>query len=127
LVASKRERIELVLRAITDAHPFESLDDARAALERVMRQVEDEYSGIPEDPQADEKTVSDGRMYPPTDRREIKQGCKSVRTFRHVGHKTSFGMNGSILIETLDGAAILDLAGKDGRSVNDLRRENVDE
>jgi hypothetical protein len=115
------------MRSVTDASPFTSLEEARSALEQIMRQVEDKLSGVPEDPNADATTVTDGRMYPPTDRREIRQPCRSVRTFRQAGHKTSFGSNGAVLIETLDGAAILNLAGKDGRSVGDLRMESADE
>ncbi len=128
LAASKRERIERVLRSISDARPFASLTEARSAIEGIFRQVEDQLSGIPENPKADETTVSDGRMYPPpSDRYEIKQKSPLVRAFRHVGHKTSFGENGAILIQTLDGSAVLDLSGKDGRRISDLLQERPNE
>jgi hypothetical protein len=96
-------------------------------VERIIRQVEDELSGIPENPKADETIVSDGRMYPPTDKRELKAISPLVRTFRHVGHKTSFGENGAILIQALDGSAMLDLSGKDGRRISDLLQEQSHE
>src|SRR4051812_27522635 len=109
---------------MTDAAPFPGLVEARSTLERIMRDVEDKLSGIPEHPNPDAALVSDGRMYPPSDKFEIKQGCRSVRSFRHVGHKTSFAENGAVLIETLEGKAILDLPGSDGRRVCDVLREN---
>lgn len=127
MVASMRERLARVFEALREASPFASLDEARTTLERIMRQVEDELSGVPEDPDADTKTVSDGRMYPPTDRRELKTDCRSVRTFRQTAHRTSFGINGAIRVERIDGTTVLDLFGKDGRSIDDLRRENVNE
>jgi hypothetical protein len=116
-----------VFEGISKASPFASLAEARSELERVMRLVEDEFSGIPENPNADNTTESDGRMYPPSDKYEVRQKCPSVRTFRQLAHKTSFGNNGAILIETLDGVAVLNLAGKDGREISDLLRENLDE
>jgi hypothetical protein len=123
LAASKRERIERLLRDISSAHPFASLQEARSAVEGIIRQVEDELSGIPENPKADETTVSDGRMYPPSDKYETKQKSPSVRTFRQLAHRTSFGENGAILIQTLAGSGVLDLPGKDGRRISDLLQE----
>lgn len=127
MVASKRDRIASVLKQMTDAAPFASLMEARSTLEQIMREVEDKFSGVTEHPNPDAALASDGRMYPPSDKFEIKQGCPLVRSFRHVGHKTSFGENGAVLIETLDGNAILDLSGNDRRRVADLLRENADE
>lgn len=91
-----------------------------------MKAVEDEYSGIPENPDST-TTGTDGRMYPPHDRFEIDSGSPRVRTFKQLRHRTSFGENGALRITTPDGTIVVDLAGADGISIAALLREDSNE
>jgi hypothetical protein len=70
---TKRERIIEIMRRLEAASPFTDGIAARAALEQVMRSIEDEFSGVPENPDA-ASSPTDGRMYPPDDRFEIFSG-----------------------------------------------------
>jgi hypothetical protein len=102
------------------------LEAARTAVEDLMRTVEDELSGIPENLDA-ATNATDGRMYPPHDDFEIDTGNPRVRSFRHKArHKTSFGTNGAILI-TLGADTVIDLPGADGLTVPDLMTETNNE
>jgi len=89
-----------------------------------VREVEDEHSGIPEDPNAHLATVSDGRMYPPHDRFAFSSGSPRISAFGQTGHRTFFGDNGAVRIERRsDGTAEIDTPGTDGRTISDLRTE----
>lgn len=122
---SKQARLKEIYARLFAAHPFSDLANARRALEDVMRAVEDEMSGIPENLNSS-TGQTDGRMYPPHDDYEMKTGTREVRTFRHkAGHRTSFGSNGAIQITGIDGVVILDLPGADGCTVAHLLRENA--
>lgn len=120
---TKRERLELILRRLQAASPFSTAAEARAALERIMREVEDEFSWIPENPNS-ATSASDGRMYPPSDEFEIPSGSSKVRTFKQLRHRTSFGDNGAIRIARPDESVEIDLPGTDGRTVPDLLLES---
>jgi hypothetical protein len=119
LAAKKRERLDEILRRLRGAHPFADGGVARMTLEEVMRGVEDEMSGIPENPNS-AIAPRDGRMYPPDDQFEIESGSPFVRTFKQTRHRTSFGVNGSVLIVTSDGTVECDLPGLDGKKLVDL-------
>lgn len=84
-----------------------------------MTEVEDQLSGVPENPNA-ATILSDGRMYPPHDRFQIPSESSHVRTFKQLQHRTSFGENGAIRITRPDGSIEIDLPGADGRRVADL-------
>jgi hypothetical protein len=127
LPAEKIQRLQEMMRRLKASAPFADGEVARMALEEVMRDVEDEMSGIPENPNAALAKVSDGRMYPPDDRFEIASGSSLVRTFKQVGHRTSFGTNGSLKITRSDGNVEIDLAGADGKKVTTLLMEQADE
>jgi hypothetical protein len=91
-----------------------------------MRAVEDEFSGVPENPDA-ATARSDGRMYPPHDDFEIASGSEDVRTFKQARHRTSFGENGALRISFGNGSIEVDLPGSDGRIVAELESETNDE
>ena len=126
-MATKRERLDEMLRRLKLAAPFTDGDLARLTLEVVMRAVEDELSGIPEDPNADTALRSDGRMYPPHNRFEVASGHRRVRLFKQTRHQTAIGENGSLRITRSDGTVEIDLPGSDGRTVADLSAEREDE
>lgn len=66
MAATKRERIDEIMRRVQSSSPFSSGVAARCALEEIMKDVEDALSGIPENPDA-ATAPTDGRMYPPSD------------------------------------------------------------
>jgi hypothetical protein len=115
----KAERLELILRELKEASPFSSGENARERLYEIMTKVEDELSGIPENPAA-ASSAADGRMYPPDDNFEIASGSPHVRTFKQLRHRTSFGDNGAVQITRPDASVVFDIAGADGRFVADL-------
>ena len=120
---SKRERLELVLQQLEAAAPFATYEEARSTLEQIMRCIEDDLSGIPENPDA-ATSPTDGRMYPPNDKYAIPSGSPQVHTFKQRGHRTSFGDNGAVKITFPDGTVVVDLPGADGKTVADLLLEN---
>jgi hypothetical protein len=87
-----------------------------------MNGVEDELSGIPRNPNPE--TITDGRMYPPSDAFEKLSLDPRVRLFRHRGHQTRIGTNGAIQIRRADGAVEIDKPGADGKTITDFLLEN---
>ncbi len=124
---TRRQRFEEMMRRFCAMVPFADDLQARAALEQVMRAVEDQYSGVPENPDAHLAAVSDGRMYPPHDKFQISSDSPLIRAFRQKGHRTFFGTNGAVRIERLDRVAEADLAGADGKTIADLLSETKSE
>lgn len=91
-----------------------------------MRNVEDELSGIPENPDA-ATSPPDGRMYPPHDRYERNSGSSRARLFKQTGHETWFGENGAIKIRRSDGVVEIDKPGANNQTVTDLLSESENE
>jgi hypothetical protein len=114
------------MRRLSAAAPFESGVAARTALGDIMRTVEDELSGIPENPNA-AIAQTDGRMYPPDDRFEVETHCAKVRLFKQLRHRTFIGQAGAIQIVRSDGTIEIDLAGSDGTTIADLLLETKHE
>jgi hypothetical protein len=120
LVVTKQERLKEIIRRLSTAAPFADGVVARRALEETMKAVEDEFSGIPANPDAAAGLRTDGRMYPPDDKFAFDCGCTRVKAFRMFRHQTLIGDNGALLIKRSDGAVEIDLAGSDGQRVSDL-------
>ena len=121
-----QERLDQILRRVQGAAPWASLLGARGGLEQIIKDVEDEFSGIPENP--DSTTAgTDGRIYPPHDQFEIPSDSPRIRTFKQRRHRTSFGDNGAIRISRPDGSIVLDLAGADGKTIGALVQEESNE
>jgi len=115
---SKKQRLQIFLDRLAAASAASSEGEARSLLERVLNQVEDEFSGIPFNPLL---PTSDGRMYSPRDdNRRAVPGQPLLIRYRSAAHNTYFGQNGSIRIETLEKDVILDKPGADGRRTEDL-------
>jgi hypothetical protein len=124
VVLSRRERVTEMLLRLSKAAPFSNGAEARVALERILRDVENEHSGVPEDPNAHLAKTSDGRMYPPHDRFAFPSGSPHVSAFGQTGHRTFIGDNGAVRIERrADGGPIIDIPGTDGKTISELRTE----
>lgn len=120
MAASKKERLDELYRRLRHKHPFASLSDARGALEIVMREVENELTDIPEavDPVT---ALTDGRMYPPHDDFLVKTSSSDVLCFKHRARTLTFiAVNGAIRIASSENVSLVDLKGRDGRTVDDI-------
>jgi len=115
----KRERLDEFFRRLLAAPAVGTADEAMQQLSRILDEVEDELTGIPNVP---DNWREDGRIYPPqTDRMRPVPGHPRVRRYRTAGHNVFVGENGSLQIVALDGAVELEKSGFDGRGVWELR------
>jgi hypothetical protein len=115
----KAQRLRMIVSEVNSAAPFKDGKEARFVLAEIMRSIENQHSGVPENPGAAD-AATDGRMYPPDDMFESASGSPRVRLFRHLRHRTFIGENGALRIVTALGHELIDVAGRDGRTVNDL-------
>jgi hypothetical protein len=103
------------LDRLAKATPASSHAEARDLLERTLNQVEDEYSGVPFDPN---NWASDGRFYPPQDDKASEvERYPNVIVYRSKRHDTFIGQNGAIEIRGVDGTVELTKSGADGNGV----------
>jgi hypothetical protein len=106
---SKTERFTEFTRRLSAAPPASTAEEALSLLADTLNAVEDEFSGVPYDP---EKWQSDGRMYPPQADSERKvPGRPELRRYRSRSHNTIIGDDGSIEIKTLDGTTVVNKPG----------------
>ncbi len=116
----RRQRIAVFLDRLGSAAHAASHDEAFELLKRTLTAVEDEFSGVPEDP---DNHLDDGRLYPPQeDSRRKVPGRPDLIRYRSKGHNTWIGSNGAIRIEELPGKSggprcCLDKPGQDGQTV----------
>jgi hypothetical protein len=88
---------------------------ALALIERIMTEVEEEFSGVPNDPA---KYRSDGRLYPPqADAVRGVPGRPDLRRYRSVGHNTFIGLDGAIFIQGIEGTCLLDKPARSGATI----------
>jgi hypothetical protein len=114
----KRERLDLFFERLSAAD--QAADDVEAFLliSRILNEVEDEYSGVPFDP---ENWKDDGRLYPPLkDNARPVNGRPDLTRYRSRNHNTFIRENGAIAIRALGGDVIFEKAGKDGVPIGNL-------
>lgn len=121
---SKIERLTELFRRLQLAPTCSNWIEARKQLEDIMNAVEDEFSGIPFNPDAANEPP-DGRMYPPHDKYLRDSGSPRVHLFGHLRHRTAFGVNGAVKITLSNGTVVLDKPGADGQTVDELYAEGV--
>jgi len=116
---TKRERLEEFYRRLAAAPAARDLDEAFDMIKRIMTEVEDELSGVPEDPNPPLRSTN--RLYPPkADRMYDVPGAPRVKRFGSRRHDTFMGENGAIDIRDLGGNVEFSKPGADGRRVSDL-------
>ncbi len=125
-IKTKKERVILILMALGKAPAASSRDDALALIAGIFREVEDEHSGVPDEP------LNKERLYPPVAEMARMDGKPGLRRYRHTSHYTIIADNGAIAIRVFqrgikDGVMTiigerteLDKPGADGRTVADL-------
>jgi hypothetical protein len=119
-ILAKNQRLEVFCERLLKAEPFSSGEEAYVRLAAILVGVEDEFSGIPNNPVT---WQTDGRLYPPQqDTKRTLPNCPGIVRYRSVAHNTLIGKNGSIRIETITGRIVLDKSGADGLTVADVER-----
>jgi hypothetical protein len=117
---SKSERLAEFFQRLGTASPAASFDEAYKLLCSALDQVEDELSGLPNEP---ERWMTLDRMFPPqSDRMSSVEGC-DVKRFDNVRHFTYIAGNGAIEIRSKrrkKGAIEVHFSkpGLDGRSIS---------
>lgn len=98
--------------------PFESFEDAYQSLVSILDAMEDELTGIPNQPSNHEW---DGRLYPPQkDNWHPVAGFPHVTRMRTKYHNVFIAKNGAMEIQiATSGTVMLSKAGADGRKVWD--------
>lgn len=122
-MASKEERLIEFFRRLTAAPPQTDGEAALALISRTLMTVEDELSGLPNNPSA----WLDGRLYPPqADAARAVAARPDVTRYRSRGHNTYIRANGAIRIEPVGSrTAIFEKVGHDRQHVfsNDDERK----
>ena len=107
----RSERIRIFLARLTSAEPAADFDEAVAQIAAILNAVEDEFSGVPFDP---ENWMADGRLYPPQpDNEHDVPGRAGWSRFRTRGHNIFISSDGSIEIVHLAGELLLKKNGRD--------------
>jgi hypothetical protein len=117
---TKAERLALVFASLRAESPAADHDEAMTMIAATLCAVEDEFSGIPYNP---EEPGTDGRMYPPTERfRYLKWERPGARCYRQTAHATFVADNGAVEVRSRKagelGPVLFEKEGKDGRKVS---------
>ncbi len=112
---TRGERLALIFDRLREAPPATSYEEAYALLCTVMTAVEDEHSGVPNDPT---QWLKDGRLYPPQeDNAATVPGSPGVVRYRSVAHYTYIAPNGAIEVCLLTGGVCFQKHGSNGEGV----------
>ena len=114
---TKGDRIAELVRRLEASPAVSNADDALRLVTTVLEKIEDQYSGIPNDPSS---PMADERIWPPIAKYHFAiDGKPDLDGYRQKGHETIIGANGAIFILTRkDARVILNKAGHDGRKVD---------
>ncbi|MBS0204905.1 MAG: hypothetical protein JSS49_18515 [Planctomycetes bacterium] len=127
-IPSKEIRLKEFFRRLHSAVATASFEKAYELLCSTLDQVEDELSGLPNEP---DQWMTLDRMFPPqTDRMSSVSGC-DVKRFDSLRHITYIARNGAIEIRSRRKAEKpvihFSKAGSDGKHVSDVCPKLVDE
>ena len=112
----KSDRLALFYERLKDARPAGTHDEAYELLCATLNAVEDEYSGVANNPQS---WQTDGRLYPPQkDRVYAVIGFTGVLRYNSFKHDTFVASNGAIEVRIIaTGAVHFAKLGADGKGV----------
>ena len=119
---SKALRLAEFFRRLGEVDALSSFDEACRRLCSTLDEVEDEMSGLPNEP---ERWMNLDRMFPPqSDRMSSVEGCE-VKRFDNLRHITYIAANGAIEIRSKrrrNGAIEVHFskAGSDGQSITNF-------
>lgn len=110
----KMARMKMLLERLAKAPLCRSHDEAYRLLSQELNAIEDEYSGVPFEP---EKWESDGRLYmPQRDNASLSPQHRGVIRYRSRSHWTFVADNGAFLIQEIPtNRVVLERPGEDGR------------
>lgn len=122
----KSERLRVFLERYRKRLPAASFEQAYGLLVTTLNEVEDELTGIPNEP---DHWMDDGRLYPPQqDSWRSVHGYPGLTRMRSVGHNTYIAANGAVEIRLAsdpvappgaNSTPLFGVAGKDGKGVWD--------
>ena len=92
---SKAQRLKIVLERLQDAPPATDAAAAMAIMNRILNEVEDEFSGVPKDPNPPRAVTL--RMYPPRID-SIVVGSDGSMVATSARHTTLYGADGSVRV-----------------------------
>ena len=112
MILDKVERLKIFKDRLAIAPAAGTMSEAMQLLKQVLDDVENEFSGLPYNPEA---MLDDQRMYAPReDNRNAVPGRPDLLRCRSRSHNTYFASNGAIKIISLSGHVWLDKPGVDG-------------
>jgi hypothetical protein len=118
-IPPKEERLAEFFRRLERATSASSFEEGYAQLCTILNEVEDELTGLPNDPQ---RWRTLGRLFPPQrDRMSTIEGTE-VKRFDSRRHVTFVGPNGAIEVRLSNnpGAVVFSKSGSDGRSICEI-------
>lgn len=121
-VPDRRQRLEVFFDRLARRLPVQTFEEAYRLLCHTLREVEDELTDIPYDPESWE---SDGRLYPPfEDSWRAVPGRPGLIRMRTKGHNVYIAANGAVQVRLAHEpqappgageAAVFDAPGADGK------------
>lgn len=121
-IPTKQERLKEIFRRMDEAAPCSSLDTAYVLLCETMEAVEDEMSGLPNEPA---RWMELPRLFPPQADKALLLEEYGVKRFDSLRHVTYIAENGAIEIRSLrvtDGRVKVHFSkkGMDGRFLSEI-------
>ncbi len=112
---SKAARLTEFYDRFQSAPPCANATDALQQLCAILNAVEDEFSGVANQP---DNHRSDGRMYPPQDdaAREV-DGRSELTRYRSRAHNTYISSDGAVLIMTTSNKVLFSKPGSSGLEI----------
>lgn len=115
----KKARLVIFYQQLSDAPPVSTHDEAYELLCTVLNRVEDEHSGIPNNP---ENWETDGRLYPPQ-LDSVRKIDDDLLRYRSSKHNTYIASNGAIEVCSVNNDEVLFAkAGANGKGVRDAQK-----
>ena len=118
VMLSKQERLCYFIERLKNLPGMDSKESAQQQISDTLNEVEDEYSGVPYNPNRweDGGWKDDGRMYPvQADMERPSNVYHRVTIFRSVAHRTFIDSNGAFRITDLDGLVVIEKGNSSGK------------